>query len=89
MFLEIELLNAFLLRDSVASSYWTLNAIILFHFPFPWNKELSHVGDVSEGKTPHFNEMRLICKVEILVNISCETGDTNKDKQSIIKRLTV
>lgn len=32
---------------------------------------------LSEEKALHFNEMKLICRVKILIIISCKIGDTN------------
>lgn len=58
------------LRDSDAASGY-------FSFSRSIKQGTQALGLLSEGKALHFNEMKLICKVKILIIISCKIGDTN------------
>lgn len=58
------------LRDSDAASGY-------FSFSRSVKQGTQAIELLSEGKALHFNEMKLICKVKILIIISCKIGDTN------------
>ena len=64
MFVEIDMLTTFpTLRDSDAASRY-------FSFSLSIKHGTQALGMLSEGKALHFNEMKQICKVNILIIIS-------------------
>ena len=77
MFVEIELLSTFLTICDTLMQHRGTKLLVLFIFCFHKTGNSGTWGMWGEQEVLHFNVMKLICKVEILVIISCKIGDTN------------
>lgn len=77
MFVEIELLSTFLTICDTLAQHQDTKLLVLFIFCFRKTRNSGTWGMWGEGEVLHFNVTKLICKVEILVIISCKIRDTN------------